>query len=159
MDRQGSFEFTIKYILKVYDYYKDTCLKNQTDDERLPKSKEAEIIKIFNHDYNIENEKEMIESKSNPQDIDETKEGTDYNMNPSLHRDSHKSDDDAIINHDIHNLDDSKIHPSNLYLGNHPHSTSDGMPYVIKVLFKHMTPGVYKEKSNDPSWFYRSINL
>ena len=131
MDRRGSFEFTIKYILKVYDYYHKTCLHNQPDDNRLIE-KESEIMRIFNYQQNpIIYNKSKVKPKSNPQENNDVNDVADSNtkVDEGENEAEGEGEDDFLFEEPkVENIDED-------------------MPYIMKVLFPHMTPQVYKEKS------------
>lgn len=41
----------------------------------------------------------------------------------------------------------------------HVKTLIDKVPHIIKILFKSMDYKTYKEKQNNPIWFYKTIHL
>ena len=104
-------------------------------------------MRIFKYQQNlIKYNKSRSKPKSNPQENNDINEGADSNS---------KVDED-----ESEAEGEGKGENYDFFLEEqHVQKSEEDMPYFIKILFKNMTPQVYKEKLSDPSWFYRSINL
>lgn len=47
MEKYGSYEFTIKFLINIYEYYKTNLIKLSNDEQRLTEQ-ELKIYQVFN---------------------------------------------------------------------------------------------------------------
>ena len=58
------------------------------------------------------------------------------------------------MSNSVHVANANTVHESSK-----PKPPVEKVPHIIKVLFKKMDYKTYKEKLNNPIWFYKTINL